>query len=157
VEESIMNNKKKSPKEYTYQQKRVYAQLRLYRKLALIYLGGKCASCCTVSKLQIHHIDGNYLNEEDSNLTLLCGNCHKKVHSASNVQLLCNYQVGLNQRVRSQEDNSAKVQISTPSFIDPKINWGRSYGGKHSEPMRNYWRVTQQLCRGRQKSGDVGE
>ena len=26
--------------------------------------------------LEVHHIDGNYINNEESNLTLLCPNCH---------------------------------------------------------------------------------
>lgn len=29
-----------------------------------------------MSVLQIHHIDGNHYNNEESNLQLLCPNCH---------------------------------------------------------------------------------
>ena len=44
----------------------------------------KCAKCGWNEKnpftgivpLEIEHIDGNYLNNEESNLTLLCPNCH---------------------------------------------------------------------------------
>lgn len=44
----------------------------------------KCAKCSWNKKnkytnkipLQIHHIDGNYKNNEENNLVLLCPNCH---------------------------------------------------------------------------------
>lgn len=46
--------------------------------------GEKCASCgCSLinpytnkSILEIHHIDGDYTNNQESNLILLCPNCH---------------------------------------------------------------------------------
>ena len=44
----------------------------------------KCARCCwgeinpftKIIPLEIEHIDGNYLNNQEYNLTLLCPNCH---------------------------------------------------------------------------------
>ncbi len=45
---------------------------------------GKCANCgwgetnpyTNIVPLEIEHIDGNYQNNSESNLTLLCPNCH---------------------------------------------------------------------------------
>ena len=31
--------------------------------------------------LQIHHIDGNYKNNSEENLELLCPNCHSLTHN----------------------------------------------------------------------------
>lgn len=52
-------------------------------KKALVYLRGNKCECCGLTKwngedipLEIHHIDGKHLNNELSNLQLLCPNCH---------------------------------------------------------------------------------
>lgn len=49
----------------------------------LIALRGRKCECCGLTEwmgqeinLQIHHIDGNHLNNELDNLQLLCPNCH---------------------------------------------------------------------------------
>lgn len=54
------------------------------RRYLLKKYHGKCSNCgwnmvnpyTKVSPLEIEHIDGNYLNNSESNLTLLCPNCH---------------------------------------------------------------------------------
>ena len=56
-----------------------YVRRYLYQKYE-----GKCAKCgwneinpfSNIVPLEIEHIDGNYLNNSESNLTLLCPNCH---------------------------------------------------------------------------------
>lgn len=52
-------------------------------KDALIYLRGNQCECCKATlwleqsiPLEIHHLDGNHLNNELENLQLLCPNCH---------------------------------------------------------------------------------
>lgn len=49
----------------------------------LIKKRGHCCECCKSTKwldrdipLEVHHIDGNKLNNDESNLVLLCPNCH---------------------------------------------------------------------------------
>jgi len=42
-------------------------------------LGGKCANCETTEDLQIHHIDGNMYNNEESNLIVYCRKCHNNI------------------------------------------------------------------------------
>lgn len=37
------------------------------------------------SILEIHHIDGNYLNNSEDNLTLLCPNCHAMTDTYKNI------------------------------------------------------------------------
>ena len=39
-----------------------------------------CCMCGSREKLVAHHIDGNYRNNEISNLSVLCRGCHCKVH-----------------------------------------------------------------------------
>src|SRR6185503_14091917 len=36
----------------------------------------KCNKSYNVRQLEVHHIDGNYKNNEPENLTKLCTNCH---------------------------------------------------------------------------------
>lgn len=56
-------------------------QIGMYRKLANLYLGGKCVRCGSDKRLSIHHIDGDWKNNEPSNLVLLCPKCHKIAES----------------------------------------------------------------------------
>jgi hypothetical protein len=51
-------------------------QVKLYRKLALEYLGDKCVHCGSTERLHIHHKDVNSENNNVSNLELLCIKCH---------------------------------------------------------------------------------
>lgn len=37
-----------------------------------------------VVPLEVHHIDGNYINNTENNLTLLCPNCHALTESYKN-------------------------------------------------------------------------
>ncbi|MBR4231326.1 MAG: HNH endonuclease [Bacilli bacterium] len=54
------------------------------RKYLFMKYGNKCSKCgwgernvySHVIPLEIDHIDGNYLNNSESNLILLCPNCH---------------------------------------------------------------------------------
>jgi RNA-directed DNA polymerase len=41
---------------------------------------GACSKCGSVNYLQVHHIDRNKANNDDSILELLCFNCHKAHH-----------------------------------------------------------------------------
>lgn len=50
---------------------------------SLIYLRGRKCECCGLAKwigkdinLEVHHEDGNRLNNDPNNLRLLCPNCH---------------------------------------------------------------------------------
>lgn len=52
-------------------------------KDALVYLRGNKCECCGLEEwngekipLEVHHIDGNHLNNVLENLQLLCPNCH---------------------------------------------------------------------------------
>lgn len=43
---------------------------------------GRCEKCGIDLCLEVHHIDGNYTNNVESNYMILCSDCHKKIHSA---------------------------------------------------------------------------
>lgn len=63
------------------------------RKYLLEKVGHKCEKCgwdkvnpiTGSSPLEIHHIDGNYLNNEESNLQVLCPNCHSLTDTYKNL------------------------------------------------------------------------
>lgn len=45
-------------------------------------VGHQCAHCGDIdSDLQVHHLDGNWLNNSPSNLIYLCPKCHSAEHS----------------------------------------------------------------------------
>lgn len=53
-------------------------QIKLYRMLALKFLGGKCVRCGSTKSLEIHHIDGNPKNNSLDNIELRCRSCHPR-------------------------------------------------------------------------------
>ena len=40
----------------------------------------KCEKCGCTTGLELHHIDENYMNNEESNWMVLCRDCHKTIH-----------------------------------------------------------------------------
>lgn len=40
-----------------------------------------CQTCNVSPSVETHHIDGNYLNNEDGNHTAICRSCHRKAHT----------------------------------------------------------------------------
>lgn len=49
-------------------------------KQFIISLYGKCESCGYDEVLDLHHIDENHKNNDPSNHSVLCPNCHAKIH-----------------------------------------------------------------------------
>jgi len=60
--------------------KRFEPSAKLWRKLALRSLGGKCKECGREEDLFIHHKDGDDSNDDASNLEILCRPCHTEYH-----------------------------------------------------------------------------
>lgn len=58
---------------------RTYFKANIYSKLKLS-LEQKCTICGTIEKLIVHHIDGNFRNNELSNIQIVCRGCHNKIH-----------------------------------------------------------------------------
>ena len=52
-------------------------QIKMYRKLAIKHLGGKCAECGSTDHLEIHH-KKDWKSNDLENLIILCSTCHKK-------------------------------------------------------------------------------
>jgi 5-methylcytosine-specific restriction endonuclease McrA len=39
----------------------------------------RCAQCQSTEELEVHHIDGNWRNDDPKNLVTLCATCHDHV------------------------------------------------------------------------------
>lgn len=56
-----------------------------HRAKSVLASAERCALCliapATAKRMERHHVDGNPLNNESSNLVWLCSKCHKGVHS----------------------------------------------------------------------------
>ena len=48
-----------------------------------------CENCGKIGKLDVHHIDNDYQNNEPSNLMVLCRSCHNKEHKKKGVCIIC--------------------------------------------------------------------
>lgn len=55
---------------------------KIIENLAKKYLGAFCFSCgiADLKQLDIHHLDGDWENESEENLILLCKGCHRVIH-----------------------------------------------------------------------------
>jgi 5-methylcytosine-specific restriction endonuclease McrA len=53
----------------------------MWHDLAILHLGGVCARCGLKDDLAIHHKDQNWMNNDISNLEVLCFGCHKIAHN----------------------------------------------------------------------------
>lgn len=51
-----------------------------YRQKCLESKGEQCVECDAEDDIEVHHIDGDRLNNQISNLAPLCADCHNKVH-----------------------------------------------------------------------------
>lgn len=113
-----------------HQRDRVREQVRLYRKLAVAYLGGKCVRCPEVSALEIHHVDGNYKNNERVNLELLCHEHHKQANRENGSSI--------RPRTRKMTTRLSHSQTTVPKDIQEELGlkegdrvvWGRNKAGQ---------------------------
>ena len=48
-----------------------------------------CEVCGKTGKLDVHHIDGDYQNNETNNLKVLCRSCHSKEHKKKGKCVIC--------------------------------------------------------------------
>ena len=53
---------------------------------------GKCEKCGATSCLELHHIDENCFNNDESNWMILCNDCHKTMHTKHNNQPVYDYE-----------------------------------------------------------------
>ena len=49
----------------------------------------QCEICGESGKLDVHHIDGNFQNNNLSNLKVLCRSCHMKIHRQKSLCSVC--------------------------------------------------------------------
>lgn len=63
--------------------------IRNYRLTLVEMLGGKCASCGSLERLEIDHIDGNPRNYAPSNLRVLCQRHHQLRHIGASTPPIC--------------------------------------------------------------------
>jgi 5-methylcytosine-specific restriction endonuclease McrA len=52
-----------------------------YRDKCLKAKGEQCVECGATEDIEVHHVDGDRLNNRLENLVPLCHGCHVKVHS----------------------------------------------------------------------------
>lgn len=51
-----------------------------HHRRARAFMEDACLVCGTSEKLQVHHVDEDYTNDDPSNLATVCASCHMKGH-----------------------------------------------------------------------------
>lgn len=49
----------------------------------------KCEICGSIKSIDVHHIDGNFQNNEPTNLQIVCRSCHMKMHHPKSTCKIC--------------------------------------------------------------------
>jgi len=99
----------------------------LKKRLALVHR--PCEDCATVTKLEVHHRDGDHDNDNPKNLAAICHKCHSNYHKRG-----YNFWNGRRRdgKVSSTcaeiNHNGAEVIKTTRVYRDPKITWRGSQG-----------------------------
>lgn len=57
------------------------AEYRKAREVALARAGGACEVCGSTDHVQVHHVDRDTANNDQANLDVLCGRCHREEHA----------------------------------------------------------------------------
>src|SRR5882724_8701725 len=68
------------------------------------YRDSECAKCGSVDRLEVHHIDRNWLNNETGNLQTLCRTCHMILHALSGDL------VGAPRRFTAEQQHAKKME-----------------------------------------------
>lgn len=99
-------------------------------KKALVHLRGNKCECCGLTKwngedipLEIHHIDGKHLNNELSNLQLLCPNCHALTENWRGKN------INNNKKDYIKEEDFVKALEKTPNIRQALLSLGLSACG----------------------------
>lgn len=85
-DECYKKSLKKYAKKYNSKNKiskkvNAYTRLKAYRIFSLKLLDNKCQKCNKKSdRLQLHHFDGDWKNNDPNNLVMLCLKCHRTIH-----------------------------------------------------------------------------
>lgn len=127
-------NWRMSEKDKRYLSSKLWHRLR---EQILKYCRYKCQYCGFESQvgLQVHHIDGDYKNENSSNLTAICNWCHLVIHSGQGVEIqnvmelysVSKYpQIEIIQKTRelrklSQNDESIKAHLGLKNLMPFKM------------------------------------
>jgi 5-methylcytosine-specific restriction endonuclease McrA len=96
------------------------------RQILMNALGGKCAECNSITKLQLHHKDRNRKNNVLPNIVLLCINCHNKKHGplrgkkrniVLDSKLWINFQIYALQTTGNSRKASEKVEEAIKEYM----------------------------------------
>lgn len=101
--------------------------------IPLIKLRGQKCECCGLTEwmgqpinLQIHHIDGNRINNDLSNLQLLCPNCHS--YTSNYARRKSNHDIAEEDFVQAlRENRSIHQALLTLNLTALSSNYDRAY------------------------------
>ncbi len=85
---------------------------------------GKCEKCGSPSSLELHHRDGDFMNNETSNFQCLCRECHKKIGVDKNRKKEYNYffdSIVSIEHIGEQEMYDIQMEAPNHNFIANNI------------------------------------
>jgi DNA-directed RNA polymerase subunit RPC12/RpoP len=121
------------------------------RKIAFRHYENKCAICGKQQKrLDVHHIDGDIYNNDETNLEILCSSCHHRIDKrVNNIFNNPNWRDNMRKSIiknthKWKRDEHGRFKNWHNDEIKPYVHAKGMLGKKHTEETKE--KISKSVC-----------
>jgi len=108
--------------------------MSVYRQIILNLLGGKCDTCGSIERLEIHHRDGNRENNDVLNIQLLCYSCHRYGKPGINKNMVRIGNMGNSLRMTIPKSIACALNLKAGDHVEANIADGNMIVKREANP-----------------------